>query len=191
MKILAGSLAWVLMLITSAADANDKVKERAQRKAFRYFEQVTTLDTIQKAVVAQNAGYPAGASRHDVLPDIQLKDKQWRAWVKKEGAKQGFMEAVMGNACAQRLKLGLVNVHGITEVFVMDKMGATVCTSAPTSDYDQGDEAKWSEVITSGDTHISEPEMDASSKRYQLQVSYPIKEHEAIIGVMTIGVKVY
>ena len=61
----------------------------------------------------------------------------------------------------------------ITEVFVMDAQGLNVAASGPTSDYWQGDEAKFQETYLKGAEaiHVSEVEFDESSQTYSVQVS--------------------
>jgi hypothetical protein len=63
-----------------------------------------------------------------------------------------------------------------------------------TTDYWQGDEAKWQETFGdgSGATHISEVEFDDSTGAYQTQVSLPLRDPETgeLIGAITFGINV-
>ena len=76
----------------------------------------------------------------------------------------------------------------------MDALGLNVAASAATSDYWQGDEAKWQETFGngSGEIHISEVEFDDSTGSYQSQVSLPIRDPDTneLIGAITFGVNV-
>ena len=76
----------------------------------------------------------------------------------------------------------------------MDNRGLNVAQSVETSDYWQGDEAKWQETFGngSGDIHISEVEFDESTGSYQSQVSMPISDPDTgeLIGAITFGINV-
>ena len=76
----------------------------------------------------------------------------------------------------------------------MDNHGLNVAQSVETSDYWQGDEAKWQKTYGngSGDIHISEVEFDESTGSYQSQVSMPIKDPATgeLIGAITFGINV-
>ena len=72
----------------------------------------------------------------------------------------------------------------------MDAQGLNVAQSDVTSDYWQGDEAKWQETYNTGNVHIGDVELDESTQTYQAQVSLPIfdPESNAVIGAATFGV---
>ena len=82
----------------------------------------------------------------------------------------------------------------VTEVFVMDNRGLNVAQSDVTSDYWQGDEAKWKKTYSAGPeaVFVDEVEMDESTQTLQTQVSMSIKDPEtnAVIGAITVGVNV-
>ena len=66
--------------------------------------------------------------------------------------------------------------------------------SAATSDYWQGDEAKWQQTYAAEDgaLHISEVEFDDSTGFYQTQASMPIVDPATgeKIGAITFGINV-
>ncbi|MEM8755288.1 MAG: hypothetical protein AAGF90_20180, partial [Pseudomonadota bacterium] len=70
--------------------------------------------------------------------------------------------------------------------------GLNVGQSAKTSDYWQGDEAKWRETYLVGPDaiHVSDVEEDESTQTFQIQVSLPIVDGGAPIGAVTVGVDV-
>ena len=80
----------------------------------------------------------------------------------------------------------------ITEVFVMDAMGLTAAASAPTSDFWQGDEAKFIETFGkgAGSYLIGEVEFDDSTQTYSAQVSAVVLDPDsgAPIGAITSSV---
>jgi hypothetical protein len=72
----------------------------------------------------------------------------------------------------------------------MNDRGTLVCSVAETSDYWQGDEAKWQRTFVEGkDPFVEEPAFDASSGKYAIQVSVPIGEAGKRIGAVTLTLK--
>lgn len=122
---------------------------------------------------------------------IDELDLMWRAEVGTDNS--ATIAPVLENAAADRLRAIVEGSGGrITEIFVMDGMGLNVAASATTSDYWQGDEAKFTETHGSGSgaVHFGEVEFDESSQRYQGQISVTISDPAtgAAIGAMTVGV---
>ncbi|MGF1503443.1 MAG: PDC sensor domain-containing protein [Paracoccaceae bacterium] len=83
----------------------------------------------------------------------------------------------------------------ITEIIIMDDQGLNVAISDPTSDYYQGDEAKYQEtfLVGKGAVHVSELYFDESTQTVQTQVSLPVTDPEdgdVLIGAVTFGVNV-
>lgn len=82
----------------------------------------------------------------------------------------------------------------MTAVFAVDNRGLNVAQSVESSDYWQGDEAKWQKTFGngSGDIHISEVEFDESTGSYQSQVSMPISDPSTgeLIGAITLRINV-
>ena len=127
------------------------------------------------AVKAQNA-------KQVPLADIQKIDEEWRG---------GKVRAeLLKNGCADRLRQ-LANSHDYyVEMFVMDNQGALVCSNELTSDYWQGDEAKWTRAFNEGkgSVFIDRPRFDESAKATLGQISLPVKDGETVVGVITVGV---
>ena len=76
----------------------------------------------------------------------------------------------------------------------MDDKGLNVAQSSVTSDYWQGDEAKWQKTFQAGPNayHIGDVEEDESTQMFQSQVSYAITDPASgkVIGAITVGVNV-
>jgi hypothetical protein len=74
----------------------------------------------------------------------------------------------------------------------MDNLGANVAMSDKTSDYWQGDEAKFVKSYNGGkgDIFIDEVKFDDSTQNYLVQVSVPVKEGDKVIGAITFGINV-
>jgi len=138
-----------------------------------------------EAIRAQNemtAGYSAA--------DIEAADQRWRAEVGTSDTPT--ITPVVDNAAADFLRARLNEAGGtITEVFIMDAQGLNVAATGATSDYWQGDEAKFSETyaVGPGAVHMGDIEFDESSQRYQGQVSITIvdPDTQTPLGAMTVG----
>ena len=144
--------------------------------------------TVVDAIKAQNADH-TGFSQGD----IDALDAKWRAEV--EAADKPMIAAVLGNDLSKFLA-DKKNVAGglITEVFVMDDKGLNVGQSDATSDYWQGDEAKFQKSFGAGAdaVFVDEIEKDESTQTLQSQVSITITDPAsgAPIGAMTLGIDV-
>ena len=123
--------------------------------------------------------------------DIDKLDKQWRAEV--DAGSKPMIDGVMGNELSKFLAQKKEASGGlITEAFVMDDKGLNVGQSDVTSDYWQGDEAKFSETFPKGPgaVHVGEIERDESTMTYQVQISRTLTDPDSgePIGAATFGV---
>ena len=82
----------------------------------------------------------------------------------------------------------------VNEIIVMDAYGLNVAISDRTSDYFQGDEAKWKETFLKGPgaIHVSDLEFDESTGKVQTQVSLTVVDPGTgkAIGALTLGISV-
>lgn len=118
-------------------------------------------------------------------------DTVWRSEVGSDNTPT--ITPVLNNAAAEFLRGQVAQMDGmITEVFIMDAVGLNVAASGVTSDYWQGDEAKFTETYAVGADaiHFSDVDFDESSQSYQAQISLTITDPAsgAPIGAMTVGV---
>lgn len=137
-------------------------------------------DVVIDAVKAQNE-----AHKDLSQVDIDDLDKKWRAG---DGA---LVDGVLGNALSEYLQGIKLEGEGLyTEIFVMDNKGLNVGQSDKTSDYWQGDEAKWQETYSVGvdAVHLSDVEEDESSQTFQMQISLTVVDGGEAIGAVTVGV---
>lgn len=131
-------------------------------------------------------------ARHAGLSQAQI-DEMDRLWRSEIGLSQRpTVDPVLDNAASDFLRGQVSGSNGIvTEVFVMDNRGLNVAASDATSDYWQGDEAKFIETFGqgAGALHISDIEFDESTQTYQGQVSMVVTDPEsgAVIGAVTVG----
>ena len=123
---------------------------------------------------------------------IDELDKEWRA--QATAADKPLINEVLGREISKFLSAKKDESAGmITEVFVMDNKGLNVGQSDPTSDYWQGDEAKFQKSFGAGPDGvlIDEVEFDDSSESFISQVSRTITDGGGNpIGAVTIGINV-
>lgn len=122
--------------------------------------------------------------------EILAKDTAWRAQIGSADAP--LIKAVLDAPLSSFLSGHLEQSGGrILEVFVMDQHGLNVAASDVTSDYWQGDEAKFTETFPkgAGSMFIDEVELDESTQAYQGQVSFAVTDPASgdVIGAITVG----
>ena len=160
-----------------AEQAPQKIVDLAQSK----LAAIGTDPVIIEAVKAQNA-------QSMTLDQIKTKDAEWKG----TAGVADYMQALMDSKCGKHLA-DMVDASGYySEIFVMDNQGANVCMSDKTSDYWQGDEAKFQKSFNNGvgAVFVDEVEFDDSTQAYQVQVSVPVKDNGDVIGAITFGIDV-
>ncbi len=125
--------------------------------------------------------------------EIDKMDKQWRSETSAGGGT--LISKVLGNELSKFLGGVKSDGRGVyTEIFVMDNKGLNVGQSDVTSDYWQGDEAKWKKTYLAGADSmlIDEVEFDESTQTFQSQLSLPVVDPATneVIGAVTVGVNV-
>jgi hypothetical protein len=169
---------------TSAATANDfGPMMRA------YFDSSvigwTADPVLVSAIKAQNS--KTGALSQG---DIDALDLTWRAQVGQPSTP--IIDPILNSPAAEFLRQQVAASGGaISEVFAMDARGLNVAASTPTSDYWQGDEAKFTDTYSQGPgaIHVGDVEFDESSQSYQGQVSIVVVDPDTgnPIGAITVG----
>ncbi|MBN2088022.1 PDC sensor domain-containing protein [candidate division KSB1 bacterium] len=118
-----------------------------------------------------------------VQEEISKLDLEWRA---DNTADNPIIEKVINNECSKFLATYVTNFPQIMELFVMDNKGLLVATSRITSDYNQADEAKWSEVFGKNKNWYGKLEYDRSVNSHGVQISIPVKEIGAICATVSL-----
>ncbi|MCQ0989408.1 hypothetical protein [Jiella marina] len=147
---------------------------------------VLTDPVLVSAIKAQNAKTVSYSQA-----DIDALDQKWRAEVDAGGGE--LIDETLQSAASKYLQKVRDDEQGLlTEVFVMDARGLNVGQSDPTSDYWQGDEAKWQKTFGTGGeaVFVDEIEQDESTQMLQSQASFTILDPETgeAIGAATVGV---
>ena len=183
--LLAWSASAVPMGVSMAQDAAQlaPIADYVKNDVTPWLSDPAIVDAL-KAQDATNANLSAA--------DIDALDKKWRAEV--DGSDHSMIDGVLGNALSKFLQEKKAASGGkITEIFVMDAKGLNVGQSDVTSDYWQGDEAKFQKSFGAGKdaVFIDEIEKDESTQTLQSQASVTISDDKGTpIGAITIGVNV-
>ncbi len=143
---------------------------------------------VINAIKAQNVKHASMTQA-----DIDRLDKQWMA--ETGASSQPLIQSLLKNDLSKFLKAKKESSKGLyTEIFVMDNKGLNVGQSDVTSDYWQGDEAKWQKTFLVGPKaiHISDVKKDESTQSYQSQLSLPVVDpaNNQVIGAITLGINV-
>ena len=181
------SAAAVLAVSVTVAQANEF------EPALRDFADSQVRDWLSDPTVIQAINSQNGETAS--LSDDQIigLDKQWRA--ETAAGSRPMIDGVLGNALSSYLQQKKDGAEGlVTEIFVMDAKGLNVGQSDVTSDYWQGDEAKWQKTYLVGPeaVFIDEVEKDESTQAFQSQLSMSVVDPATgeVIGAITVGVNV-
>ncbi|MFD2113370.1 cache domain-containing protein [Thiorhodococcus fuscus] len=132
-----------------------------------------------EAVQAQNA---LGRT----LDEIKRIDAEWI----QASEPTPFMIEMQNNPTAKELKRLEQSQPYFVELFLMDDQGANVAMTNQTSDFWQGDEAKFTKTFDGGKgaLHVGDVKFDSSAQSYLVQVSVPVMDSGKAIGALTIGI---
>ena len=180
------TLAVSLVTHTTVVSADPEIEAAARSYVENHAQDWLGNPMIVRAINAQNT-----ANQSLDQAGIDAMDQQWRA--ESVNGSGPMVDKVLANELSLYLQGVREESQGlITEVFVMDNRGLNVGQSDLTSDFWQGDEAKWQKTFKAGPKtlFVDEVELDESSQRYQTQVSYSITDPATgeVIGAVTIGI---
>jgi hypothetical protein len=181
--ILLGAAA--ALLITSSASADDaavqaKAKEYAQTEIKKWVADPDIVAAIN-AANTERAGYDQGK--------VDEMDKQWKAEV--GAAAHPLIDQIAANPSSAKLKAICGSNETVLEAFLMDAKGMNVGMCDPTSDFWQGDEAKWQKTFSVGPDAIfvDDVEQDESTQKFEVQTSMTVVDPATgkAIGAITVG----
>lgn len=140
---------------------------------------------IISAIKAQNLEHAALSQQ-----DITKLDRQWTQ--EMEAPEKPLIDSVLETKASLFLQRKQAESAGtITEIFVMDNKGLNVAESDATSDYWQGDEAKFQKTYGVGPDaiFIDKPQKDDSTRVFEVQASFTLKDETGkAIGAVTVGI---
>lgn len=116
-------------------------------------------------------------------------DKQWRA--ERKAADQPLIAAVLSSPLSAYLtKIQAQSLGLYTEIFVMDAKGLNAGQSAVTSDYWQGDEAKFQKTfpVAADAVFIDAPEVSKETGTENVQVNMTIADGGKAAGAITVEI---
>ena len=183
----AGLGLWACFGMPSISVANDyesQIREVFEQRLKSWFENPLVIEAIRK----QNREHAAVSST-----EIDAMDKEWRRQAKTGGGP--LIERLLTKEASVLLAKRMESSNElVTEVFVMDNKGMNVAQSVVTSDYMQGDEAKWQKTYGTGvgEVFVDDIEFDDSTESFQSQVSATITDPSTgkPIGAVTFGINI-
>jgi len=173
------------LLITSSASADDaaiqaKAKEYAQTEIKKWVADPDIVAAIN-AANTERAGYDQAK--------IDALDKQWKAEV--GASAHPLIDQTAANPASAKLKAICGSNETVTEAFLMDAKGMNVGICDPTSDFWQGDEAKWQKTFQVGPdaVFVDKVEQDESTQKFEVQTSMTVVDPATgkPIGAITVG----
>jgi hypothetical protein len=181
------AILWFAAMMSAASTAVADQYESAMRA---YLETNITQWASDPVLVAAIKKQNAETSGFDQAK-IDYLDAKWRSG--RFAEEEPLIVGVLSNEAADYLRAQVASSGGaITEAFVMDAQGLNVAASVPTSDYWQGDEAKFQQtfLIGANAVHFGDVELDESTGAVQGQISLTIVDRESgyVVGAMTVGV---
>lgn len=169
-------------------DLSSSEKETIKKIVAPWLQRIRTNKDIISAVVQQNE------TNKTKSPNQLTKiDEQWQLAFKVGDF--NFPKTILSQTLSQSLKqVSVSSKELLSEIIIMDERGYNVAVLDMTSDYWQGDENKFTQVYakTSSTLYFDQIKYDASSKRFQVQVSAPLFDlkNQKAIGAITLGVDV-
>lgn len=170
-----------LLGLVSGGQAGEKAPQKIIDAAHSTIVLLGEDPIIVDAVKSENA-------KGKTLVEVKEMDEKWKA----TPGIADYMRALMDSECGRHLREIQASTGYYSEIFVMDNLGGVVAMTDKTSDYWQGDEAKFTESFKDGQgaVFVDDVEFDESSQTYLVQVSIPVKDGEKVIGALTVGVDV-
>lgn len=184
--LMAAGAALCLPNASSAADASPPSdwRQAVETAVLADIARILGEPIVEYTVLARNQQYAdLTQSRIDELDD------QWRK--ERESDKQPLISAVLSNPTSTYLTRVQAQSIGLySEIFVMDDDGLNVGQSNISSDFWQGDEAKFQETYDhgAGSVFIDEPEFRDDIGVWVVQVNTTIDRDGNPIGAATFEV---
>lgn len=124
--------------------------------------------------------------------DIKIIDRKWIEEF-KAGIHVILAEHTHHDLSANLMRIKQESDGVITEIIFTDKQGMNIAVSDMTSDFYQGDEIKFtaSMKLNSGDVYIDHMAYDASTRLFQVNVSFPVFDSSVSsqpIGAVILGI---
>ena len=157
-----------LLIICASAQAVD---HNSLKPAISHLRTFANSPDVIKVIKSQ--------TQHRTIRELLKIDQLWRI--------EPGIENKIFNTDAQGLLLEFMAKHNavFVEMIVIGSQGETLGAIPKTSDYWQGDEAKFKQVMGHGDIFIDAMDWDESSQTISAQISVPVFADNEVIGVIT------
>ena len=175
-------MAHSIVLAVALLAAQDPLAARVRQTAYARMDTALAIARDPAVVAFVSTKNAAG----EAMAEIKQRDARWSA-----GGEQALRKELTGGTCAERLRALSSGDSFILDVILMDGQGALVCATKETSDYWQGDEAKWKRPVAEGaEAFVDEPAYDESVSAYAIQMSVPVVRDGRRIGALCVTLKV-
>jgi hypothetical protein len=168
-----------LILAQARSSAALQARETADAR-IPLADKIASDPDLLKAIVAKNHVLESPG-------EIRRIDESWQ-----RNVRYPLRKTMTSGPCADRLRKLVQDDKLVVEAFLMDERGGLVCATVETSDYWQGDEAKWRKTYRDGmQVFIDEPAMDASTGAFAVQLSRLVTDvHGGKVGALTLTLKI-
>ncbi|PYQ11830.1 MAG: hypothetical protein DMF80_20685 [Acidobacteria bacterium] len=167
-----------VMVLAQAGAAALQARETAYAR-LPLADRIGNDPELVKAIVAKNQVVESPG-------EIRRIDEEWI-----RNRRYPLRKALTSGPCADRLRRLVRDDKLVVEAFLMDDRGGLVCATVETSDYWQGDEAKWQKTYRDGAAvFVDEPALDASTGTFAVQLSRLVSDAHGKVGALTLTLKV-
>jgi len=172
------SLVAALVLAQAGGSTAMQARETAYAR-MPLADKIASDPDLIKAIVAKN-------HLTESMAEIRHLDEEWM-----RNPHFALRKTLTSGPCADRLRKLVGDDKLVVEAFLMDERGGLVCATVETSDYWQGDEAKWQKTYRDGAAvFVDEPALDASTGAFAVQMSRLVSDHGGKVGALTITLKI-
>lgn len=168
----------------SAQTSPQQLKALVDDALLSQFRSYLENEIVALSVENQNVRYKSLSE-----DEISKLDETWTQ--ERSAATKPLISATLSNPLSSYLTRIQAHSGGVLlEAFIMDHNGLNVGQSAISSDFWQGDEAKWQKTYRDGgDIFIDEPELDEDLNVWKTQVNMTVKNADnEKIGAVTFEV---
>nr|WP_321462646.1 hypothetical protein [uncultured Cohaesibacter sp.] len=189
MKQLLGALSACMLAMSSPTFASSSAPVLDQKDVTALQQEIDAW--LNKEIVAMSINAHNDKYGHINEAEIIALDKQWRA--ETEAEDKPLIAATLSSPLSVYLsRMQGQSVGLFVEIFVMDNLGLNVGQSSITSDFWQGDEAKFQKTYQVGPdaVFVDEPEWDDKFKVWRAQINKSLTDPKtgSLIGAATIEV---
>lgn len=153
---------------------------------------VTISDKVAKITQTYQDDLESLAKDPAVVADVKAADaktldeaaaKALQAKWTSESKDLAYAKPYLDNASAAAFKKAQQRAP-LSKVFSLDKAGNVVSTVPKCHDFIHGFEPKFLQPFQGGKTVVNKPSIDLTSKKASVQISVPVKDGDAVVGVL-------